>query len=1226
MFLLNDLVHSLITAIDDNYLDLSDLDLYSLSQEQLILLLSAIPARVTHLDLSTNSPETKTLDELKQLINAIPRTITHLDLSGYAKYIQNRAEWVSLLSSCPDTWTITTEDEKLNEFLASRSTFNFKSRLKTKPLLHPTARLLREIEELQVPELWYYVDAPQKQQQIILFPSSPNKTAPEQTTTEEVTTEEVTTEEATTEEATTEEATTEEATTEEATTEEASPKQAIIEPDEAVQYFCVTTSELPVLPLPPSFLQVAGFTTVPKDPQDPKQRPDALLYFKYPEGTDRAKPPISLRAILSDKQYKPTMTQLVDLMTKVSAEMDWLSPGLTFYLSLDTIFITNSEAISIDKPLAFQLCPSGLLMTDELAPGVERYKIHRRMTAMLFLHLATQTMDLNEPMLTEKINEAQKQYPAFIAAFTELWDSTCKQRITLGERTHPMQQVSPTIGGLNKIRSRTPKTWNLAEFSALLSGTACNHSQTMSSVAADALLNLYQNSPAEEKLKMTRHLAQSVELLMPIEKSKLTNPSSKSQSIDWINRMNLISALLQELEHQGDYEALHETQQRLLEAGIGKQLGSNLADHNGKFALSVLVPVVKVSVWMSFQFATLKTRLMFDRNVKKMAQMLFDAAQPKVDRQGNATSIMSAAESEQYILMMLLISDFGSWIKGDPNSPSNTDDIDAKLLNLWKTIDLQVLLDFGLPCCPALLSDETTVLIEKKLEQHITRLIQKSAQTPLRDREQQQLRTSLSYLKSFAWRAHEQVTDASFRSLYTSYSLALIFGKPQQTVFYEPKPLLPIKPLAHSMQQVVEAAQASMNEPHAVSSRQQRKLALSPQHLVGYDSTHQHSVSHHFIPDAATSGAPLDITQFIFSLPEHGLIQYHYDTDSNITKKESIRSLSTGELEKINREFIPTTLSTEQRICTVQDKKTGTQGMFKVRMVDAGASNSVLIGLTSNKTIDGEDSIPGATATSIALDTATGMIHFLDPNGIKIQYPYIKPAHTGSKVCFGITGTQVYCIVDDTEYPPIRGFELPIGADIHPLIRIGCPGVKLTAQVMGALWTLERDQYGSLKQAASNPVAHSLYLYGLRAKECPHYEPHRHTSGIKGFTELKDLPQLIARQDLNVQLDLLMILLARHECLAECCAAPGILKRLISDVTSQPVVLAAKESHSAVSPERLIEITKVLGLSELELAIKQRLSEKPSVLQFSVFARNRVPMPSDDKLYNVSISPSPMSQ
>ncbi|MDR3501974.1 MAG: hypothetical protein P4L79_05265, partial [Legionella sp.] len=1058
--------------------------------------------------------------------------------------------------------TRTTEHKPFNsQGKTNIHTVASKSQLSTTKLFYDA-----DIEELHIPQPWTYVAAPQKQQQIRLLTSIPKQK---------------------------------------------SPKQAslIIKFNQTVHYFCATTSTLPITPLPPSFLQVTGSTTVPKDP--PKQRPDVLLYFKYPEGTDRTKPPISLRAMLSDKRYKPTMTQLVDLMTKVCAEMDWLPPALTFYPSFDTIFITNLKEIGTDKAIEFQLCPSALLMTDELAPGMERYKIHRRMTAMLFLQLATQTMDLNEPILAKKINEAQEKYPAFIAAFTELWDSTCKQKITLGEQTHPMQQLSPTIGGLNKICSDKIQAWNATEFSALLSGAACNYSRTISSASTDALLNLYQNSSAEDKLKMTRHLAQSVELLVPSEQSKLTDPDSKSKSMHWINRMNLISALLQELEHQGDYEALHETQQRLLEAGIGKQLGSNLADHNGKFALSVLVPVLKVSVWMSFQFATLNTRLINGRNAKKMARMLFDMAAKEAPH-------MPPAESQQYILMILIMSDFGSWLKQD--APT-ADDIDAKLLTLWNTLDLQLLLDFGLPCYRESLSDETTKLIEKKLEQHITRLIQKSAQTPLSDSEQQQLRTSLSYLKSIAWRAHEQIANASFVSIYTGYFLALIFATPQQTMFYKPKPLLSIKPQAHSMQQLVDAAHASMNEPHTVSSRQQRKLAPSPHHLRGNDSIHNLTISSHFFPDAATSGAPIDITQFIFSLPENKQVHYRHDIEKDIIDKTILHSIKSDEFKKSNKAFIPTTLHTAQRICTVQNKNTGTQGMFDVLLVDAGDSNSVLIGLTSNKTLDGENSIPGATVTSIALDTATGNIRFFDAkNDIQMEYPYTKPVHSGSKVSFGITGTKVYCIVDGTFYPPISGFELPVGADIHPLIRIGCPGVKLIPRVMGGLWTLERNPDGSLRHTPSNPIAHSLYLADLRTKVCLHYHPHKHATGIDGFTELLSSLQLIAKQELDIQLDLLMILLARHECLNENCAMPEILKNLISDVSNQPIALDAKESHMAISPERLIEITKVLGLTELESAIKQRFSEKPSVVPLSLFAPDKKSAHSNDEGNNAQIS------
>lgn len=1069
------------------------------------------------------------------------------------------------------------EDNPLNGFV-SQNNLNFQSQPKV--IIHTfspksqtsTTNLFHEadIKELHIPQPWTYVAAPEKQQKVTLLPL-PEKEGRE-------------------------------------------PKSLVIRSHETIHYFCATATKRPLAPLPPSFLQAAGFT-VQKAAHAPNQPTEIRLYFKYPEGTNHTKPPISLRTLLSDKQYQPTRTQLVDFITQLIAEMDCLPPNLNFYPSLDTVFIINPKKIGTNRPLKFQFCLSALFLDKELEPGLDRNKIHCRMTAMLCLHIATQTIDLNEPTLLQKINVAQKKYPALIAIFTELWESTCKQEITQKKHIQLMWQISPTINTLHKIRSTKSQTWNTAELFALLSGTACDDSESISQASAAALLNLYLNSDAEDKLKMTRLLAQCVELLMPCEKSAWTDPRSKSKSGSWISRINLISALLQELAQLDDLDTLHQTQQRLLAAGIGNQLAGNLNDHKVNFISPTLVSSIKASTWMSFQFATIKTRFIFENNVKKLAQMLFDATKPQVSGRGTISSYMTTTECEQYILMLLIMADFGKWIKQPShNSLLNPDDIDTKLLNVWNNIDLQLLLNFGLPSSPDSLSDETIELIKKKLEQHITRLIQKSAQAPLNDREQQQLSISLSYLKSFTWRAHEQVTNISFQSLYTSHFIALIFAKPRHTVFYEKKPLLPITSLAHSMQQLIDAAHASTNQTQAVSSRKQQKLALSPHYLREVDSRHRRKAYHHFTPDAATSGAPEDIEQFIFSLPEGGLIQYYCNAKTDLFKKNSFHSLHSRELEKIKQQFIPETLSTAQRICKVEDKKTGTQGLFEVRVIDAGDSNSLLIGLTWNKTLNGENTIPGATAMSIALDSASGNICFLDAkNGAKIEYPYTKPLHSGSIVSFGITGKEVYCIVDNTFYPPISGFELPLGADIHPLIRIGCPGIKLSSRVMGAIWTTERNPDNTFKYALSNPLAYNLYLAQLRTTVCSHYTPQKHKMDIDVFTELLSTPQLIAKQELNIQLDLLMVLLAKHECLFERCVVPGIIRKLISDILNTPVTDTQKY-RIRISQERIIELVNVLGLTELESAIKQRFSEKPSMVPLSLFAPEKKPVQSNDKV------------
>lgn len=154
-----------------------------------------------------------------------------------------------------------------------------------------------------------------------------------------------------------------------------------------------------------------------------------------------------------------------------------------------------------------------------------------------------------------------------------------------------------------------------------------------------------------------------------------------------------------------------------------------------------------------------------------------------------------------------------------------------------------------------------------------------------------------------------------------------------------------------------------------------------------------------------------------------------------------------------------------------------------------------------------------------------------------------------------------------------------MGANIHPIIRIGSPAVKLKTQGMGAKWTVERPPDGSLIDANTNPVAHELYLSELRTKVCPHYHAQilnqQRILLIPGFNERLNNPALIVAQNINTQFNLLMVLLAKQHCTGETCAAPSFTRTLIGDISNTPIQHAGQRLNDIITPAFAIYIRSI---------------------------------------------------
>ncbi len=582
------------------------------------------------------------------------------------------------------------------------------------------------------------------------------------------------------------------------------------------RYFATVRTELPITPTPAVFLQPRTFCMAPlgADERASKVCTGLLIRLvldwrdKGPRPIDADEFPIALSDIIREHSpWKlPTDTQLVDLVTKVAAETDYISKALYFLPSLDTVFITNPSALGGDKPLSFKLCPFALGMESELPHKSFKQILARRTMALFILSLATNLSDLTDTRLVQMLPSAFNKSPGLVTAFMELWHVSKPEARhapdegalsmmmhyttpalppysspTTSAAVEPpddatMVACSATMRTLNEVRSRTPRDFAVEQVPGLLTAMTCHHSPTIHSLATDGLWRLLLGATKPHHAEAIGIITTCAPIVVPSGLTGLIDPSSSHKSANWIQRLNVLDRCLIENERSGDYARLRRLQQALLSAGIGQHLGGSLAGVQGSFTLKVLVPVVKLSASAWVHFPILRTRLIFDRNVRKMAKMLVDATNRKD---------LDAADRDRVVLMMLVMSDFMAWAN-QPTALGVPDD--APWMRMWDEVDEEVFLLRGLPCWHAQLSDATTASMVRKLERALDKAVaafEQSAPGAPRDALTKKLSYILDWLTHFAWNSVEQVTAASFQSLYTAHFLALIFRKPGHAVYHE---------------------------------------------------------------------------------------------------------------------------------------------------------------------------------------------------------------------------------------------------------------------------------------------------------------------------------------------------------------------------------------------------------------------------------------------------------
>ena len=585
-----------------------------------------------------------------------------------------------------------------------------------------------------------------------------------------------------------------------------------------------------------------------KNPIIPRtQRVLAVVYDWKPEAVKNASSdlPISFMDLVApDSPYNyPKPTQMVDLISRLVHVADRTHADLYIAFALDSVYILNPSVLEKgDKHLLFRLCPHSVGLRRELPAGVTPATITRRTLAEFTLLSICRLKSYSYSLLAPRLGKAFKESPGLIALMMEVLehsavgfipiDSTSPNGIQLtpleSERNmsnianamaHPesaamLAATSTTLSSatsadptqpptpdkltekcssaqcFSKLRDKNPETARKFDFRpdhvpALLSGMLCHLSPHIHTLAADGLWKLIKRAGKRE-LGLTVGVATECGQILvpglPGTPTGLADPTSATKSEVWVSRMLTIDRVLYENEKTADYGRLRRLQQSLVEAGIAHQLGGSLIGHNERFTLKVLLPIVRVSTLMSFQYPNLAARLIFHRNVRRMSKMCID---------GNAKGLLHDDDLQRYVALMLVISDFGEWIDSGDNAlqgGTREQQEDAQLLNIWDKMDRDIFLLSALPAWTPSMSDKTSARIVAKFTDILDKLLQEYT-AALEEKEKTQALKKVSYAldwhMQFAWNAPEQVSTASYKSLYTSGFMALITCKHNSTLLLD---------------------------------------------------------------------------------------------------------------------------------------------------------------------------------------------------------------------------------------------------------------------------------------------------------------------------------------------------------------------------------------------------------------------------------------------------------
>lgn len=886
---------------------------------------------------------------------------------------------------------------------------------------------------------------------------------------------------------------------------------------------------------------------------------------------------VSLRQILSNPSKTLTCTQKIGLLTQIAARIDALSDDRVFYPSLDSILMINTLDLDENGLIYFSFAPWAHAKTALLPPGIERQFVHQRMMAQFCLFLATETDVINEKKFIALLREKVLYTPGFMGPVIDLWQYSSSKK--------NLQESSPTLFALNKLFSpEQHMRYGVEHALGLMAGLSCYH-KDVHLRAIKQLAQLFKSASTVDREQLLAIICDYIEHLVPqtTGPTSLLDPNSTIRSESWMLRMALITNVLDSVLYSSSPDLFAKVQHCMLRAGIGLHLGGALVKSNVRWSLPLLLRIVTVSVMMSVHNMSIKSRVIFVQNVRKMSKMLID---------GCARKLIPVVIAHRYVGMMLVMSDFTSWLA--PHDPQYPDD--HALQTIWDNLECDSFLSSVLTAAPQSLSVSTIQALVTKLEGIIVTLVREKKYD---EGGQKQLVYALEHLCSLAWNSVEQSKVASYKSRYTANFMELLLHKPWTTVFNQTmdKPISSL-PASAAFRYWFRKKHAERYIPHASVRPQLHRLPLHPDALVNVIAEHCTSAATRYAVTCDRGGAPSDFNAVFLDIPSPGEgIVYHVPAGANEPDRNQIHSL----IRSDHPLFIPQTLTSAQRICSVVEhaSPSGTQGLYELHISDAGETRSLLLGMTWNKVLDTGNILPGSTISSLALDCATGCVHYINAEGEQVRYPYTSPIHSGDPVWMGISGREVYFVINGNFYPPIPNIMLPLGADIYPLVHFGSNGIKIRTTALTAQWTMLRDAQGVLVEVPVNPLAHQFYLADLRSKVCPHYHAqHNRQLHTPLLDELLQEPLLLVQLPIKALETLLFTLLAHKTCGGDLCFVPGVFNSAMNYIVRR----SKEPALPAIDVAHIIRMADALELPDLVTLLQEKnkaqASSAPSAIGF----------------------------
>lgn len=489
--------------------------------------------------------------------------------------------------------------------------------------------------------------------------------------------------------------------------------------------------------------------------------------------------------------HKADLLERPDLLPNRLIQAFYREPGLvSLFVELHTAAREQDDK-SMPSPLVYEdlldaLCDDDHVIQTITMPSV----VGSRLAKLLRDAAVVKVEPQNDPLLSTA---------------TVVTTTTNSPPPTIPVKHVRLRDMSRTLACLSSIKHGYQAV--VDDMPALLQLLSCVDSLNMHAPAIEALWNLILGASKPNLALIINMLAPCCAILVPRGGALLTAPSDSVKSTPWILRMNIIDRLLFEIERTGDYGQLRKTQQTLMDAGIGRQLStanicqsySSTGDQPPVFSFKVLMPIIRVSILMAFQFSTVCERYIHKDNVRHMTRLMGEASTPP-------RNDIHPIDVSRFTAMALVMSDMGTWLFGNDRHHQTKTAIennkhaaqDAHLRNKWHELDEEIFLMYVMPCWHKDLSDETTALIVAKLKAihlKMCRLVvdrrnKEGNRDSMKEGQQEMIvlelheRRRMNYIAEWciqlAWHAPSQTSAKSVYSPYASYFMAHLFRHTNQ--------------------------------------------------------------------------------------------------------------------------------------------------------------------------------------------------------------------------------------------------------------------------------------------------------------------------------------------------------------------------------------------------------------------------------------------------------------